>query len=161
MDAAASKATSSSVEERLMAVLFLRRHQSPKLVEFISDADPGVRIEVIRAIYDTKALDTWVGDRLASLGGKGLPETVQRRIVAANYRKGTSGNAKRLVALAADANLHKSVRQAALHGLRMWEASIDTDPVLGHYRPQVVKERTMKQLGVDLTGPLRRFVARK
>ncbi len=161
MDAAASKATSSSVEERLMAVLFLRRHQSPKLVEFISDADPGVRIEVIRAIYDTKALDTWVGDRLASLGGKGLPETVQRRIVAANYRKGTSGNAKRLVALAADANLHKSVRQAALHGLRMWEASIDTDPVLGHYRPQVVKGRTMKQLGVDLTGPLRRFIARK
>jgi len=98
---------------------------------------------------------------LAALDGKGLPETVQRRIVGANYRKGTARNAKRLVALAADAKLHKSVRQAALHGLRMWEASIDTDPVLGHYRPQVVKGRTMKQLGSDLTGPLRRFISSK
>jgi len=144
-----------------MAVLFLRRHHSPKLVEFISDADLGVRMEVIRAIYDTKVLDTWVGDRLAALDGHGLPETVQRRIVAANYRKGTAKNAKRLVGLAADAKLHKSVRQAALHGLRMWEASIDTDPVLGHYRPQVVKGRTMKQLGSDLTGSIRRFISQK
>ncbi len=158
---AAKKAAAPSVEERLLAVLFLRRHQSPKLADFLSDADPAVRIEVIRAIYDTKVLDTWVGDRLATLDGKGLPETVQRRIVGANYRKGTAKNAKRLIALAGDAKLHKSVRQAALHGLRTWEASIDTDPVLGHYRPQVVKERTMKQLGVDLTGPLRRFISSK
>jgi putative heme-binding domain-containing protein len=158
---AAEKATSSSVEERMMAVLFLRRHHSPKLVDFLSDADLGIRTEVIRAIYDSKVLDTWVGDRLAALDGHGLAETVQRRIVGANYRKGTVRNAKRLVALAADAKLHKSVRQAALHGLRMWEASIDTDPVLGHYRPQVVKGRTMKQLGADLTGPLRRFISRK
>ena len=161
MDSAVKKATSSSVEERLMAVLFLRRHQSPKLTEFLSDSDPAIRAEVIRAIYDTKALDTAAGDRLAALDGHGLAETVQRRIVGANYRKGTVSNAKRLVALAADAKLHKSVRQAALHGLRMWEAAIDTDPVLGHYRPQVVKGRTMKQLGVDLTGPLRRFISRK
>ena len=158
---AAAKATSSLVEERLMAVLFLRRHQSPRLTEFLGDADPAIRAEVIRAIYDTKALDTAAGDRLAALDGHGLAETVQRRIVGANYRKGTARNAKRLVALAADAKLHKSVRQAALHGLRMWEASIDTDPVLGHYRPQVVKGRTMKQLGTDLTGPLRRFISRK
>jgi quinoprotein glucose dehydrogenase len=158
---AAMKATSSSVEERLMAVLFLRRHQSPKLVAFLSDSDPGIRMEVIRAIYDTKVLDSWVGDRLAAIDGKRLPESIQRRIVGANYRKGTAKNAKRLVALAADGKLHKSVRQAALHGLRMWEASIDTDPVLGHYRPQVVKGRTMKQLGGALTGPIRRFISRK
>ncbi len=158
---ATKKATSSSVEERLLAVLFLRRHQSPKLVEFLSDSDPAIRTEVIRAIYDTKVLDTWVGDRLAALDGHGLAETVQRRIVGANYRKGKASNAKRLIALASDSKLHKSVRQAALHGLRMWEASIDTDPVLGHYRPQIFKERTMKQLGADLTGPLRQFVSRK
>ncbi len=158
---AAKKVTSSSLEERLMAVLFLRRHHSPKLADFLSDADLGIRTEVIRAIYDSKVLDTWVGDRLAAIDGKGLPETVQRRIVGANYRKGTVRNAKRLVALAADVKLHKSVRQAALHGLRMWEASIDTDPVLGHYRPQVVKGRTMKQLGGALTGPIRRFISRK
>ncbi len=158
---AAEKATSSLVEERMMAVLFLRRHHSPKLVDFLSDVDLGVRTEVIRAIYDTKVLDTWVGDRLANLNGHGLPESVQRRIVGANYRKGTARNAKRLVVLATDAKLHKSVRQAALHGLRMWEACIDTDPVLGHYRPQVVKGRTMKQLGSDLTGSIRRFISRK
>ena len=158
---AAAKATSPLVEERLMAVLFLRRHHSPRLAEFLGDTDPAIRTEVIRAIYDTKALDTAAGDRLAALDGHGLPETVQRRIVGANYRKGTVANAKRMVALAADAKLHKSVRQAALHGLRMWEASIDTDPVLGHYRPQVVKGRTMKQLGANLTGPLRWFISLK
>jgi quinoprotein glucose dehydrogenase len=161
VESAAKKSASPLVEERLLAVLFLRRQESPKLAEFLSDADQAVRIEAIRAIYDTNVLDTWVGNRLASLSAAGLPETVQRRIVAANYRKGKAKHAKRMVTLAGDAKLHKSVRQSALQGLRMWEASIDTDPVLGHYRPQVVKERSMKQLGVDLTGALRQFISRK
>jgi quinoprotein glucose dehydrogenase len=161
VESAIKKSTSQSVEERLLAVLFLRRQESPKLFDFLSDADPVVRIEAIRAVYDTKVLDTWVGDRLAALDGKGLPETIQRRIIAANYRKGKARHAQRMVSLASDAKLHKSARQSALQGLRMWEASIDTDPVLGHYRPQVVKDRTMKELGIDLTGVLRRFISSK
>ncbi len=158
---AAAKAKSQSREERLLAVLVLRRHESELLGAFLSDIDPQIRLETIRAIYDTSVLDTSVGERIAALSATGLPETVQRRIVAANYRKGTAEHAKRLVNLAADASLAMPTRLAALHGLRMWEGAIDTDPVLGHYRPQVVKPRTMQQLCTEITAELRAFLTTK
>ena len=158
---AAAKVDSASREERLLAVMALRRQKSEELVKFLSDADPLVRREVIRAIYDTSVLDTSAGETLTSLrdGIADLPEAVQRRVVAANYRKGTPANALAMLQLAADSTLAKPVRKAALHGLKQWEATIETDPVLGHYRPQVVKEgRTFVSLAPVLGDDLRKFL---
>ncbi len=159
---AVAKADSNSREERLLAVLVLRRRESAELAQFLGDADPLVRRDAIRAIYDTSALDTPAGEALANLRGglAELPETVQRRVVAANYRKGTPAHALALLRLAADGSLAKPVRQAALNGLKQWEAAIETDPVLGHYRPQAVTEdRSFTSIVPALGGELRQFLA--
>ncbi|MCB1202812.1 MAG: HEAT repeat domain-containing protein, partial [Verrucomicrobiae bacterium] len=159
---AAAKAGSDSREERLLAVLVLRRLESPELEKFLGDTDALVRREVIRAIYDTTVLDSAAGETLAALrdGLAELPEAVPRRIVAANYRKGTPAHALALLQFAADEGLAKPVREAALNGLRQWEASIETDPVLGHYRPQVVTDgRNFSSLVPSLGADLRKFLA--
>ena len=142
-------------------MLFLRRHESPELTKFLADADPQIKREVIRAIYDTAVLDTEAGKEIANLSPQDLPQALQRRIVAANYRLGQYDNARRMLALASDESVAMGVRQYALKGLRMWEANIDTDPVLGHYRPQVTKERSKQELGVELTADLRQFLNAK
>ncbi|MCB1063806.1 MAG: HEAT repeat domain-containing protein, partial [Verrucomicrobiae bacterium] len=87
---AAEKSGSESKEERLIALLMLRRHESPEAVRFLNDADPQIVREAVRAIYDTAAADTSAGDAVSALGEKArsLPETVQRRVVANNYRRG-------------------------------------------------------------------------
>lgn len=161
-DAAAAKAGSDSREERLLAVLVLRRMESPALAAFLGDGDALVRREAIRAIYDSKALDSGAGEALAALkdGLDHLPEALQRRVVAANYRKGGPSHALALLRLAADGGLAGPVRKAALHGLGNWEAAIETDPVLGHYRPQIAKEdRRLSSLAPVLGEALREFLA--
>lgn len=161
------KADAASVEERLMAVLALRKLaavsdsiDASAVAEFLSDPDAAIRAEAIRAIYDTDLLDRKGAFFLASIDPAGLHVAVQRRVVAANYRLGTPESARRMLEFAGDADLDSGVRQYALHGLRMWEASIDTDPVLGHYRPQVHREsRAMTTLGEAIATPLRSFLS--
>lgn len=159
---AVTRVSAASREERLLAVLLLRRRESPELTKFLGEKDPLIRREVIRAIHDTDALDSAAGEVLAAFHENisTLPEAVQRRLVAANYRKGTPAHALAMLELAADDTLAKPVRKAALNGLKQWEAAIETDPVLGHYRPQVVKEgRSFTALAPVLGGALRDFLA--
>lgn len=136
-EAAAAKAGADSREERLLALLTLRRHESPLAAEFLNDSDPLIAREAVRAIYDTDAADTGAGTILAALGEKTaeFTESVQRRVVAANYRQGAPENARNLVGLAGNAALEHSVRKAALIGLKTWTTPIETDPVHGTYRP--------------------------
>ncbi len=158
---ALAKADSDSREERLVALLALRRMESAGLAGFLDDADPLVRREAIHAIYGTAALDTEAGRSLAALrkGLAELPDTLQFRVVAANYRLGTPEGALAMLSLAADDSLAQPARKAALNGLKQWEAAIDTDPVLGHYRPQAVAEgRSFSDLAPVLGGPLRDFL---
>ncbi|MDF1862928.1 MAG: HEAT repeat domain-containing protein, partial [Verrucomicrobiales bacterium] len=61
-----ARAGSDSVEERLLAVLALRRHDSRELANFLYDENPLVTREAVRAIYDTAAVDTEAGMLLAS-----------------------------------------------------------------------------------------------
>jgi len=159
VESATAKVKDANVEVRLLAVLFLRRHASAELARFLDDADAQVKNETVRAIYDTAALDTAAGKRLAALAAGDLPETLQRRVVAANYRLGTDDSARALVQLAGSSALKQPIREAALIALRTWGANIDTDPVLGHYRPQVMKGRTMKDLGPAIADDLKKFLA--
>lgn len=159
---AIAKVSSPSREERLLAVLVLRRRESPELAKFLQDKDPLVLREVIRAIHDTAALDSPAGDALAAFAENlsELPEAVQRRLVAANYRKGTPAHALAMLQLAGNEAITKPVRKSALNGLKQWEAAIETDPVHGHYRPQVVKEgRSFAALAPALGVALRDFLA--
>ncbi|MFT5465738.1 MAG: quinoprotein glucose dehydrogenase [Verrucomicrobiales bacterium] len=158
---AVARVGSGDREQRLLAVLFLRRHESLDLTVFRRDADPQIQREVVRGIYDTAVLDTPIGRAVAQMNPKDLPDSLQRRVIAANYRLGKPKNAQRMLELAGDESLKVQVREYALHGLRMWPASIDTDPVLGHYRPQVVTDRSKEGLAAALTAGLRRFLTEK
>ncbi|MGV3661973.1 MAG: PVC-type heme-binding CxxCH protein [Prosthecobacter sp.] len=154
-------------EARMLSLLLLRRHGSAALIRFLSDPDPQFRVEAARAIYDTSALDGEAGRHLAALGSSPvaatLPPTVQRRIVAANYRLGTPENAQRLLTMAGTGALDMATREAALHALRLWEKAITTDPVLGGYRPipKSAANRSLKELGGTLGNELRAFLAAK
>jgi quinoprotein glucose dehydrogenase len=156
---AAAKATSPDREQRLLAVLFLRRHQSPQLAAFLSDTDAQIRHETLRAIYDTAALDSPAGTALAALDPTDLPEPLQRRLIAANYRLGTPDHARRLLELAAHPALTPAARRFALHGLEKWTAAIETDPILGHYRPQKVTQRDPAALTTALAKQLPTFLS--
>ena len=161
------KASAESTEDRLIAVLALRKLapvsegvDASLIAQFLSDSESAIRAEAIRAIYDTDFLDRDGASALAAINPAGLHPAVQRRVVAANYRLGTPQSARRMLELAGAADLDDGVRQYALHGLRMWETSIDTDPVLGHYRPQIRREgREMTALGEAIAVPLRSFLA--
>ena len=146
-----------SAELRLLAVLQLRHQESAELARFLTDRDVMIRDEAIRAIYDTPALDTAAGDALAKLTpAADMPLLVQRRIVCASYRR---GNAEMLLQHAANAMLDISVREAALHGLRLWEKRITTDPVLGGHRPIPGDARSLKELGGTIGAALKQFLA--
>ncbi len=149
-----AKATSNSTEERLVSVIALRRRESPDAAKFLDDSEPIIAREAVRAIYDTAAADTEAGDLVSTLGKKaaGLPEAVQRRVVANNYRRGTTQHAKQLLELAGMSELELSVRKAALIGLKMWETPIETDPVNGHFRPAPAAENTDRSLATLATA---------
>ncbi|MES2596858.1 MAG: PVC-type heme-binding CxxCH protein [Verrucomicrobiota bacterium] len=163
VESALAHATDAEREVRLMALLYLRRHESAELVRFLTDADAQIRTEAVRAIYDTKAVDTNAGDAIASLDleASKLPPTVQRRVVAANYRRGTAAHAKRLMQIAGNGALELSVREAALQALRLWEKRITADPVLGGYRPIPGDAPSMKALGGTIGAELKQFLDSK
>lgn len=163
---AVAHASDANREARLLSLLTLRRRGSAELVRFLNDADPQLRIEAIRAIYDTSAVDGPAGEAIAAidvLRAASLPPTVQRRIVAANYRRGTATNAQHLLALARTDALDITTREAALQALRLWEKGITTDPVLGGYRPlpSTGPKRSMQELGSSIGAALRDFLAAK
>ncbi|HRK16798.1 MAG TPA: HEAT repeat domain-containing protein, partial [Prosthecobacter sp.] len=157
VESAVALASNASAELRLLAVLQLRHQESAELARFLADRDAMIRDEAIRAIYDTAALDTSAGEALSKLSPTAeMPLLVQRRIVCASYRR---GNAQQLLQHAANAALDISVREAALHGLRLWEKRITTDPVLGGYRPISGGARNLKELGGSIGGALKQFLA--
>ncbi|MEN3940223.1 HEAT repeat domain-containing protein [Prosthecobacter sp. SYSU 5D2] len=159
--AATARASSANREERLTALLFLRRHESAETAVFLKDTDPLIRREAVRAIYDTAAVDGPAGDALAALAKEtsAFPPTIQQRIVAANYRRGAAANAMNLLMMVRDEKLADATRSAALHGLRLWEKQIVTDPVLGIYRPLPKSERTLAALGQVIDADLRALLA--
>ena len=157
IESATALASDADPELRLLAVLQLRHQQSTELARFLTDSNSAIRDEAIRAIYDTAALDTAAGEALAKLKPTAdMPVLVQRRIVCASYRR---GDAAQLWQHAADATLDPSVREAALHGLRLWEKKITADPVLGGYRPIPGEARTMQSLGGIIGADLKKFLA--
>lgn len=153
---AVALASDTNAELRLMAVLQLRHQASPELARFLNDSDPTIRDEAIRAIYDTAALDSAAGEALAAFEpAADMPPLVQRRLVCASYRLGKSAL---LLQHAANAKLDPTVREAALHGLRLWEKKITADPVLGGYRPIPGAARSLSELGTTLGADLKKFL---
>ena len=134
-DQITSFAKSEDVEQRLLCVLLLRRRASPELAQFLEDDSETVREEAILAVYDTEAMDGPAGQKLLQVNPKGLPFYHQARLVGACFRVGSIESAVRLSEFVTSGDLDKEMRGFAIKALSRWAEPLDTDPVLGHYRP--------------------------
>ena len=124
-----------SFEKRMLSLLVCRRLGHPHLDLFLHDESSAIRSEAVSAIYDTNALDSPSGKKLISLNPEDFPFYQQVRLVAAYFRVGTEEAAAALINACSNSNLKEEVRVFAMEALLRWSLPMDTDPVLGHYRP--------------------------
>ncbi|WP_459556666.1 PVC-type heme-binding CxxCH protein [Lacunimicrobium album] len=137
-----SKNDSRSV--RLAAVVALRRQKSPEIKSFLNDADAMVVYEVAHAINDEPMAD--LDEHLATLTLKNdAPDGLVRRVLAANYRLGTSDAVERIAAIAANPKFRFAAKQQALSELLRWESPSQYDMVTNHHR--VIGKRDPSNLG--------------
>ena len=152
---------SESVEQRLIAVILLRKRADSNLMNFLEDKEKIVRLEAIRAIYDTAALDGLAGQKLALVKPDDYSYFIQSRIVGANFRIGTDESAKRLLGFCSNPKVDSDVKTFILHGLLRWGMELDTDPVLGHYRPMPTIASSMTSLTSVIGDDLKQFLLEK
>ena len=124
-----------SPEVRMLGVLVLRRMDHPGVSSFLDDEDKLVRLEAIRALYDTSAVDSTAGVRLIELEYQNLPVYIQARLVVAAARWGNEAGFAQVLKMATDATLDPRVQTLALHGLQRWDNYPNMDPFLGSLRP--------------------------
>jgi quinoprotein glucose dehydrogenase len=153
-DAIKHAAVDASPSVRLAALLAMRRLGMPEIADFLNDTEKQIVLEAARAIYDVPipgALSK-LADRAAHTL-KDVPDPAILRILAANYRLGTAGNAQVLVRAATRADVPNPLREQALRMLSAWEQPSGRDWVVGLWRP--LPERP----GVDVADVLRPSLA--
>ena len=125
----------SSSEVRLLAVIALRRLEYSALGKFLQDENEQVKLEALRAIFDTSAVDTAVGQKLLKINYGGLPPFIQARLLVAAARQGDANGFAYVMMMATDSQLDKEVQKLALHALQRWDTYPEMDPFLGSLRP--------------------------
>ena len=130
-----SYTNSESSEQRMLAVLLLRRLEHEDLSLFLTDSDERIRNEAIRAIYDTKALTSSAGSKLLDIDLKDLPFFLQARDVTTAHRCQSPSGAQLLIRVASDLSLNSEIRMFALRAIQNWMNPPQFDSVLGHFRP--------------------------
>ena len=125
-----SKDVYDSPAVRLGVVLALRKLESKKLSEFLTDADPKIVAEAARAIYDQNLMEPMVA--LAKLAEKpGLPDSIAFRATAANFKLGKEENAVRVAVVAARTSENDWLRVGALRMLGQWAKPTRLDIITG------------------------------
>jgi quinoprotein glucose dehydrogenase len=148
----AALATDDSAAVRLVAVLALRRQQSPLITAFLSDQDPAITREAALAINDAPIPAAYPA--LAALAAKpGNDEALLLRALNAHFRLGTPDNASALAGFAAR-NAPATLRKEALALLALWPSPPARDRVLGVYLPLAQKTRPASIAASALAGKL-------
>lgn len=140
----AARKNAGSTNQRLAAVLALRKQASPLVVPFLSDPDAQIVAEATRAIHDNLGIPDALPSLAALLETKPTDDAVVSRAINANLRVGTEVAAERLVTFALDAAVAPVYRAAALEALRVWSAPPSLDRMDGcartfHTRPIVAQ----------------------
>ena len=156
-----SMAKADSFEQRMLSLLVCRRLGHPHLDLFLDDESPAIRSEAVSAIYDTNALDSPSGKKLISMDPENFPFHQQVRLVAAYFRLGTAEAAEALINACSNSNLKEDVRVFAMEALLRWSLSMDTDPVLGHYRPTLKSTFTRSDIIKKYGGEIRTLVEKE
>lgn len=149
---------SDHFEQRLLALLVLRRLGDESLGAFLKDPDQTIRHEAIRAIYDTDAITTNAGSLLISTDLSELPFYLQARVVGACFRTGSAAAARKMIQVASDTSLNSEVRTLSLHGLSRWSNPPQFDPVLGHFRPMKIPTISLPEVSDGLSESYLAFI---
>jgi putative heme-binding domain-containing protein len=133
-----------SLSVRLAAVVALRRQAAAEEAVYLTDADPAVVEEAVRAIHDDLSIPAAL-PAVAALIDSPAPRSdpILRRAINANLRLGTPEAAGRLLSFALDAGRSKEMRIEALTSLRVWATPPPLDRVDGRARkfnPAPVRE---------------------
>jgi quinoprotein glucose dehydrogenase len=136
----------SSAEVRLLAVIALRRLEDSALGEFLQDENEQVKLEALRAVFDTSVVDTAVGQELLKLHYSELPPFIQARLLIAAARHGDANGFAYVVKMATDSQLDSKVQKLALHALQRWDTYPEMDPFLGSLRPVTHDRSSVDQL---------------
>lgn len=131
---------------RLAALLAMRRSQDPEVARFLSDADPGITAEAVRAINDVNIADA-IPTLAASLKDLDFPaETsadwmLHTRLINANWRAGDEASARRLLEYASNQDLPGALRNDALQAVADWQDPGIVDPIVALVRPLPTESR--------------------
>jgi quinoprotein glucose dehydrogenase len=130
-------AADPSPSVRLATVVALRLKRDAAVARFLADADTRVADEAIRAVGDRYLDDArpQVAALLDRLGSRAWKPFVLRRVLHSAFRAGGEANARRLLAVAADASVPAPVRGEALRLLGVWAQPHPVDQLTGHWAP--------------------------
>lgn len=126
---------------RLAAVVALRRLSDDRIINFLTDPDPKIADEVIRAIHDNSmenvrpALTALLDDYTTGGPGRPLTRMMLRRLIYSGYRIGGKKNMARLIKLAANKQLDQNERLDILRLLSIWDKPPLADQSLGKHNP--------------------------
>ncbi|HEX5052736.1 MAG TPA: PVC-type heme-binding CxxCH protein [Planctomycetota bacterium] len=128
-------ANDASAAVRLGVLLALSRRQDDEVARFLGDADPALRYEAARAIYQEPIGPAMPA--LAKLCHDDTPDTVaiDWRAINANRLLGEVENGEALVHLAGLANHPAETRIEAIEVLAEWSNPHGQDRVFGNWRP--------------------------
>jgi len=129
---------------RLAAVLTLRRHRSPEIVQFLKDSSKKVTYASIRAINDLPIVEVQsaVADilpRFAGTPGKvdEFTPMMQRRLVHSAFRVGGDKNIQALLAYIGSSNstVDLDQRREAVRLIGLWNTPPEIDQSVGRFQP--------------------------
>ncbi|HUQ70757.1 MAG TPA: PVC-type heme-binding CxxCH protein, partial [Planctomycetaceae bacterium] len=116
------------------AVVALRRKSSPLLQQFLTDADPLVTLEAVRAIHDLPLTEAYPS--IAALVTQtNAHDELLRRAVNANFRLGEAAHVQAVAKFAANPSAKAALRMDAVAALNAWNDPPVLDRYLGDYRP--------------------------
>nr|MBA3938264.1 c-type cytochrome [Planctomycetota bacterium] len=149
---------------RLGALLTMRRRGDAHIAAFLDDPAADIWAEAVRAIYDLPIADAMPA-LIAHFGQPvpaGLPDKAAHllalRLIHAAARHGDDACALRLAAYAAGTAGTPELRAAALKTLLTWNHPNSIDPVLGRYRPALLRDKALDTTA--LKDAVLRIVAR-
>jgi len=126
---------------RIVAVVALRRMQSPAIEKFLSDKDEYVVAEAARGINDDFSIEAALPALAATLKeDRFTSEPLIRRAINANSRVGKAENLQLLVDFVKNEKAAEAMRAEALATLSVWAKPSVLDRVDGRYRGEVTRD---------------------
>ncbi|MEN8737721.1 MAG: c-type cytochrome [Akkermansiaceae bacterium] len=126
---------------RLASVVGLRRLRDDRLVLALTDKEPKISDEVIRAIHDLSietvrpALAALLDDYATGGPGRKITPIMMRRLIHSGYRIGGEKNMARLVKIATNEQISMTERKEVLRLLSLWAEPHIVDQSIGKYAP--------------------------